>query len=164
MASAWASQQGRVLLIAVIAGHERDAGLLHQLLGGGLRAHRADRLRGRADEHDAFTRASRGEVLVLGQEAVARMDRLGAGFLGGVENRVDPQITLPRRRGTDQHRLVGEPDMPRAGVGLRIDRHRPDAEAAAGFDHPAGDLTAIGDQNFLEHGAPPARIRRPGGH
>ena len=95
-----------VLVVAVIAGHQRHAGLFHQLLGGGLRAHRADRRRRRADEDEARRRAGRGEVFVLGQEAVARMDRLRAGGLRGVDDRVAAQIASSRAAAADQHRLV----------------------------------------------------------
>ena len=39
-----------------------------------------------------------GERRPLGQEAVARMDRLGAGRRGGLDDRVDAQVALGRRR------------------------------------------------------------------
>ena len=65
-------QERRVLVLAVVAGHQRHAGLLHQALGRRLVAHRRDRLGRRADEDDAGLGAGGGEVLVLRQEAVAR--------------------------------------------------------------------------------------------
>ena len=70
------AQHVGVLIVAVIAGHQRHAGAFHQRLGRGLRPHRADRRRRRADEHDARVRAGFGEVRVLAEEAVAGMDRL----------------------------------------------------------------------------------------
>ena len=51
---------------------DRHARRLHQLAGAGLRAHRLDRARGRADEDDARVLAGLRERRVLGQEAVAR--------------------------------------------------------------------------------------------
>ena len=48
-------QERRVLVVAVVARHERDASLLHQLLRGRFGAHGADRLDGRPDEHDALS-------------------------------------------------------------------------------------------------------------
>ena len=75
-----------LLVVAVVARHQRHAGRFHQRLGADLRAHRADRRRRRADEDDAGLGAGSREVRVLGQEAVARMDRLRAGSLGGVED------------------------------------------------------------------------------
>jgi hypothetical protein len=73
-----AAQQRGVLVLAVIAGHQRHRGLFHQLLGRA--AHRADGRRRRADEDEAGLGAGAREVGVLGQEAVARVDGLGAGF------------------------------------------------------------------------------------
>ena len=58
-------EEFRVLQLAVIAGHHRHAGLLHQRLGLILQAHGADRGRRRPDEHDAGGRAGFGELRVL---------------------------------------------------------------------------------------------------
>ena len=40
--------------------------------------------------------------------------------------------------------------MQRVGVGLGIDRHRPDAEPLAGADDATGDLATVGDQDLVE--------------
>ena len=80
MRAAWSREELGVLILAVIARQQRDAGLLHQRLGRGFRAHRADRGRRRADEDDAGRRAGFGEFGILREEAVAGMDRLGAGL------------------------------------------------------------------------------------
>ena len=71
------------------AGHDRHARRLHQLARAGLRAHRLDRARRRADEHDARVLAGLRERRVLGEEAVAGMDRLGARALDHVEQLLD---------------------------------------------------------------------------
>jgi hypothetical protein len=57
-----------VLVLAVVAGHHRHAGLLHDRLGAVLEAHLLDRLGRGADEDQpgGFDRAR--EILVLGQE------------------------------------------------------------------------------------------------
>ena len=41
--------------------------------------------------------------------------------------------------------------MERITIGLGIDRDRLDTHPPRGFDDPAGDLAAIGDQDSLEH-------------
>ena len=58
-------------------------------------------------------RARLRERGVLGQEAVARVDRLGAGRRGRREDRVDPQVALGGRPRADAHGLVGRPDVRR---------------------------------------------------
>ena len=89
--------------------------------------------------------------LALGQEAIAGMHGLRAGLAAGLDDLVDQQIALGRRRRADQHGLVGHLDMERVAVGLGIDGYRLDPHAARSLDDPAGDLAAIGDQNSFEH-------------
>ena len=96
------------------------------------------------------------ELLLLRQEAVARMNRLRAGLLAGRHDLVDQQVGLRRGRRADQHLLVGLAHVQRVGVGLGIDRHRLDAEPLAGADDAAGDLAAVGDQDLVE-----GRLGRP---
>ena len=66
------------------------------------------------------------------------------------------EIGLGGRRRADMHGLVGHFDMQRVLVGVGIDRDRLDAHLAGGLDDAAGDLAAIGDQDFLEHLCPGA--------
>ncbi len=95
----FARKRVEVLRLAVIAGHQRHAGLLHHLLGRALRAHRPDRARGRPDEDDAGPRAGLGEIRVLRQKPVARMNRLRAACACATARmRSAAQIALPRRR------------------------------------------------------------------
>ena len=67
-----------VLPFAVIAGHDRHARLLHQRLGAILKAHGADRRGRRPDKDQTGARARFGEVGVLGEKSVSRMDAFGA--------------------------------------------------------------------------------------
>ena len=100
-------EEFRLLHLAVIAGHHRHAGFLHQRLGAVLQAHGADRRGRRADEDDAGIDAGLREVGVLRQEAVAGMDAVGARRLRGGDQFVDAQIAVGRRRRADGVRLVG---------------------------------------------------------
>ncbi len=144
-------QERRILVLAVVAGHQRHAGLLHQALGGRFVAHRRDRFRRRSDENDAGLRAGGGEVLVLGEEAVARVDRFGAGVARGGEDRLRVQVARARLGRADAPRLVGKRDMARVAVGVRVHRHRAYAHVARGRDDTAGDLAAVGDEDLAEH-------------
>ncbi len=58
-------QPGRVLVIAVVTWDERHSVTLHQLLGLGLRPHRAHGGCRRADEHDPGRLAGLGKVRIL---------------------------------------------------------------------------------------------------
>ena len=141
----------RVLQFAVIAGHDRHAGLLHQRLGLVLQPHGADRRWRRADEHDAGRRAGLGELRVLGQEAVARMDAVGVRERRRLDDLVDHQIAVARGWRADQISLVCDAHVQRSRIGLRIDRDHAHAEALRGARDAHGDLATIGDQDRTEH-------------
>ena len=134
------------------AGDDVDAGLQCELLRLDLVAHRGDRIYRRSDEGDIFLGERLGKAGAFGQEAIARMHRLGAGRLARGDDLVGDQIGFGRRRRPDMHRLIGHLHKGRARVGVRIDRDGSDAHAARGLDDAAGDFAAIGDQDFLEHG------------
>ena len=68
------------LLFAVVAGDGRDVVGLREVPCRRLVAHRADDLRRRADERDAGRLARFGERGVLGEQAVARVQRVGPGL------------------------------------------------------------------------------------
>ena len=135
------------------AGDDRHAGGLHQLARLGLGAHRVDGRRGRADEDDSRLVAGAGEGGVLGQEAIARMDGLGAGLLADLDDLVDLQVALGGRRPTEQVGLVGALHVQRIPIELGVDGDGGDAHL---FERPHdadGDLAPICDQNLGEHAA-----------
>ena len=147
---------------AEMARHGRDLGRGGGLLGLDLVAHRGDGFGIGPDEDDRRPSASAsGKRLALGEKAVARMHRLGAGRLAGLDDLVDQQIALRRGRRADRHRLVGHLDVQRVAVGLGIDRDRLDAHPARRLDDPAGDFAAVGDQDALEHACSVPRSRDP---
>ena len=57
--------------------------------------------------------ADLGELGVLGEEAVARVDRVRAGDLGRRDDARDVQVAVARRRRADADVLVGEADVQR---------------------------------------------------
>ncbi len=67
------------------------------------------RLMGRADELDLARSANFGEVRILGKEAIAGVDRLDIGDLGGTDDARDIEITFSGRSGADANRLVRKP-------------------------------------------------------
>src|SRR5208282_5561862 len=92
------------------------------------------------------------QILVLRQESIARMHRLGAGLAAGGYDLADIEIALGRGRRADQHRFVRLAHMQRLGIGLAIDRDRLDAEKPRRADHAAGNFAPIGDEDFAEQG------------
>ena len=142
-------QKHRALLGAMIARHDRRAGLRHRGLGFALQAHRAHGVRRRPDKHDAGLRAGLCEFGVLAQETVARMQALSARALGRREDRLGFEIA--RRALADLDRLIRLAREQRAAIGRRMQRDRLQAEPARGAEDPAGDFAAIGDDDIGEH-------------
>jgi hypothetical protein len=68
---------------ALTAGHDRQAGLTHELTGRDLVAEALDGLDRRSDEGEPQTIADLGQVGVLGEKAVARVNRIGAAHQRG---------------------------------------------------------------------------------
>ena len=120
-------------------------------LGLALRAHGADGGDRRPDEHDAGIGHRLREFGILRQEAVARMDGLGAGAVHGIDDGVDVEIAVLGRRRPDPHGLVGHGDVERAGIGIGVDRDGADAEPPRRAHDAAGDLAPIGDEELGEH-------------
>jgi len=77
--------------------------------------------------------------------------RTGPGTLGGLDDRLDPEVALGGRRRSDQIRLVRERNMERGAVGLRIDGDRPEPELSESAEDADRNLSAVGDQNLVEH-------------
>ena len=134
------------------AREQRKPEALRVAARGDLVAPRAHRLGRRPDERHAALLAERGELGVLGEEAVARMDCVGAGDLGGADDRRNIQVTRRSGSRADAHRLVGEAHVQRAGVDVGVHGDRRDAELAAGADDAQRDLAAVRDEDLLERG------------
>src|SRR5690606_3759112 len=98
-------------------------------------------------------RNSLGEAGILRKEAVAGMDGLGARAQRGLDHCPAAQVALARDRRTNADGMVGQAHVQGTGVGLGIHGDGPDPEPAAGADHAAGDLAAVGNEDALEHRA-----------
>ena len=146
-------QRRLVLRLAMVAGHDRDAGGFHQPLALGLAAHGADGGGRRADEGDAGGRAGFREVGVLREEPIAWMDRLRAGGTRGLEDAVGAQIAVGRARRPDGIGGIGEQHVLRPRISLGEDGDGADAHAPRGADDAAGNLAAIGDEQGTDHRA-----------
>ena len=142
---------GGILDCRVVTGNGIDPGLFGQLLRRDLVAHGRDRMVLRADEDDAAFFETARELLVLGEEAVARVHRLGAGLFAGSDDLVHHQIGFLGRCRADTHAFVGHQYVHRVLVGFGIDGDRLDTHLLGGLHDPAGNFASVGDQYFLEH-------------
>ena len=82
---------------------------------------------------------------VLGQEAVAGVDGLGAGEEGGADDLLFVQIAVRGLRAADAVALVCQRHMKGVFVSLGVDRYRGDAHFLAGPYNPDGDFAPIRD-------------------
>ena len=129
--SPWRRLSAFVLALdrAVAARQHRHAGLLHRPARARLVAHQPDDARVGPMNlmlHASQTSARYG---ALGQEAVAGMNRVGAGDLGGADDRRDVEIAVGAARRADADVLVGEAHVQRVLVGLGVDGDGLDARA-----------------------------------
>ena len=93
------------------------------------------------------------EGRVLGQEAVAGMDRLGARARRHVEDLLDVQVVLRRRALAEVVGLVRARHVQRVAIVLGVDRHRGDPQLLQGAHDADGDLAAVCHQDLREHRA-----------
>ena len=103
------------------------------------------------DEGDAVLLDDLGELGVLRQEAIAGMDRFGAGDLAGGDDGGDVEIGLGGGGRPDADAFIGQAHMHGVGVGGGMDRDGGDAHFLAGAVDAKRDLAAIGDEDFFEH-------------
>jgi hypothetical protein len=134
------------------ARHDRHVGREHSSAGLGLVAHGPDGRGWWADEDESGVLHRLGERRALGQEAVARMDRVGTGALGRLQQPLDDEIALARRRRPDRQRQVRGTDVGRGTIGRGIDGDRLETLFMTCADDAKSDFAAIGDQHPL-HGA-----------
>jgi hypothetical protein len=130
------------------AWHDADARLLCQFSGLNLVAEQAHGLDRRANEGYAAVFADLCEVDVFGKEAIAGMDSVDVGDLGGTDDAGDTEITFGRIGRTNTNGFVGEPQIGRFAVSFRIDNNRLDTELSAGSDNPQSYFAAVGDENL----------------
>ena len=120
-------------------------------LAADLGAHRLDRLGRRADPDQPGVLDGTGEVGVLGQEAVARVDRVRPGPAGSLDDQVAAEIGVGGRVAREPYGEVGLAHERQSGVGVGVHGHGLDAEASAGGEDAAGDLAPVGDEESLDH-------------
>ena len=132
------------------AGKNRNSRGLHGAAGFNFLSHQPNDFRARTDEFDVAGFANLREVSGFSQKPVAGMNSVHIKNLGGANNRGNVQITLGRRCGADAGSLVSETHVKRVAIHVAVHGDRADAHLFAGPDDSAGNLAAIGNQDFAE--------------
>jgi len=150
------------------ARQDGHVGVRHDRLGSYLVAHGLDGLGRGADEDQPGVGAGPRERGVLGQEPVAGVDRVRAGRRGRGDDQIAAQVGVGGRRAGQPDRLIGQRDVGRVGVRIRVDRDGGDAERVRGPYNPGRDLAAVGDEEpgdgpCCRHGAITSGRRRSRG-
>ena len=123
--------------------------------GAGFVAEEFEHFDGGADEGDAGFGAGAGEGGVLGEEAVAGVDGVGAGGLCGFDDGFDVEVggDSPALEGDG---FVGDAGVEGGGVVFGVDGDGVEAEVCGGSDDADGDFTPVGDEEVGEgHGRVP---------
>ena len=142
---------------AVDAGDGGHVRLGRRRAGAALVAEQLQVRDARSDERDARVRAGARQGGVLGQEAVAGVDRVAAGGHGRRDDRLNVEVGR-HAAGVEPDRLVGDARVQRLGVVLRVHGHAADAEVGRRAGDANRDLAAVGDQQAANgHGTSPGR-------
>ena len=143
------------------ARNEGGAHSLGDVAGLDLVAQRLDRRRRRPDPGQPRVDHGPGEARVLGEEAVARMDRVGARAGRNVQDLGDVEVGVGGGQPIEGERLVRESHEQGIGIGVGVDGHAEDRGVRGRPDHPNGDLAAIGHQNLRDRHRCPSLVIRP---
>lgn len=136
-----------------VAGDQRGTGALCHVPGGDLVTEVADGLRRRADPGQARVDDGLGEVGVLGEEAVARVDGVRTGVGGCLQHLGDVQVAGAGGVAAERVRLVGRADVQRIPVRLGVDGDAGDTGIRAGPGDADGDFSAVGDEHLAHNGS-----------
>lgn len=138
------------LVVPVVARHNRHLSLDHDVFGGALTAHGLNGGHRRADEFDVVVFQRPGKDGVLRQEAVPRVNGLGAGGFGCSNDLVDDEVRLGGRGVPDVVGFIRHLDVHSVAIGVTEHSDGANTQAAGSFDDSAGNLTAIGDEDLVE--------------
>ena len=135
-------------------GHHRHIGGNRHVAGGHLVAQVAHGLGVRADKDQPRGDAGVDEFGAFRQQAIARVNGIGARELGDADIFVNLQIGLDRPLAlADQIGLVGLEPVQGEFVFFGKHRHRLEPQLIGGAEDADGNFAAIGDENFLDgHG------------
>ncbi|MNT03455.1 hypothetical protein D3C72_1379920 [compost metagenome] len=142
------------------AGRHRHAQRGHRIARLRLVPQHPDPARRRAHENHARLLHGLGKVSVLGQEAIARMQRVRAGLARNAQQGVTVQIALRGGRGADRHRRVRFTQIRKIAVRLGIHGNRFQAQRAQRPDDTPGNRAPVGNDDSFHIALPMRRHGR----
>ena len=134
-----------------LPGHHGHPGSRYGLARRRLGSHRRNHPRRRPDKCQAGGLTAGGKRGVFGEEAVARVHRIGTGPSRRREQRIDLEITLRGGRRSEQDCVIGRHHMGRAGIRFGVHRDRLNGHLATRTNDAHRNLAAVGNQHFLNH-------------
>ena len=132
------------------AGDDRHAGRLHRLRAAVFEPISSIASGGGPIHTRPASSTARAKRRVLREEAVARMHRLGARPGRGVDDPLNCEIALRRRRRADQERLVGIPGVQRPRSASEYTATEPMPSSRSVRKIADRDLAPIRDQDLAE--------------
>jgi hypothetical protein len=129
-------------------GHPR---FLHRGAGLFLFAHQPGDFRWRPNESDVAGLGYFGEIGVLRQQSVSRMDSVDVRDLSRADDCRNVEVALRQLGRTNADRFVGKLDVQRVPIGLAVNRHGADAQLFASANDAQGNLATVRNKNFIEH-------------
>lgn len=107
-----------------------------------------DRVGTRTNPDDSGVNHGSGEVGVFREKPVAGVNGVCAGSFGGGEDFCNDKVRVGARRAVQTDGLVGESDVLRIDVLVRVDRDGRDTRVLGGANHANGDFTTVGDEEL----------------
>ena len=96
---------------------------------------------------------------ILGQKPVTRMDGLDVANFRSADDPVDLEVAFLAGRIANANCLIRQLHVQRVGIRFRINSQRTDTQFFAGANDSHSDFTAIGYEDFVEHGGVTCRNR-----
>src|SRR5207247_10128031 len=109
------------------------------------------RARRRPDEMNITALTDFGEVRVLRQKSVTRMNRIDIAYFSGAHDAIDFQITFRARWGANANRFIRQLDVERINIRFRVDREGANAKFSTSANDAQCNLAAIRDKDFFKH-------------
>jgi hypothetical protein len=129
------------------AGNEWRSGALRDVARADLVAKGLDGRGARADPRQAGVDDRLSELRVLREESVAGVHGLGLSALRDIDDLGDVEVCLSRCGAPQRERVVGEPDVGRVAVRIRVDGDGAQPGILARTNDANCDLSTVGDEH-----------------